>query len=70
MGIFCDKIGVLRSGKPMTNKNPTLSDVARASGVHFSTVSRVMNPATRQMVSAEVATRVLANCQTPVLLVR
>ncbi len=44
----------------MTNKNPTLSDVARASGVHFSTVSRVMNPATRQMVSAEVAARVLA----------
>ena len=44
----------------MTNKNPTLSDVARATGVHFSTVSRVMNPETRQKVSAEVAKRVLA----------
>lgn len=47
----------------MTNKIPTLSDVARATGVHFSTVSRVMNPETRQMVSAEVAKRVLAEAR-------
>lgn len=47
----------------MTNKLPTLSDIARATGVHFSTVSRVMNPDTRQMVSAEVAKRILAEAR-------
>jgi LacI family transcriptional regulator len=47
----------------MTTKIPTLSDVAMATGVHVSTVSRVMNPETRQMVSAEVAKRILAEAQ-------
>lgn len=40
-------------------KNITQKDVAQALGVHSSTVSRVMNPDTRHMVSAEVAQRVL-----------
>jgi LacI family transcriptional regulator len=43
----------------MTTRNPTLTDVAKASGVHSSTVSRVMNPETRKMVSADVAKRIL-----------
>jgi LacI family transcriptional regulator len=34
-----------------------------ATGVHLSTVSRVMNPQTRQMVSSEVAKRILAEAQ-------
>jgi LacI family transcriptional regulator len=37
-----------------------LNDLALATGVHLSTVSRVMNPATRDMVSPEVAKRILA----------
>ena len=36
----------------------TLRDVARQVGVHPSTVSRVLNPATRGMVSSEIAERV------------
>ncbi|MET3132572.1 LacI family transcriptional regulator [Oxalobacteraceae bacterium GrIS 1.11] len=47
----------------MTNKAATLSDVARATGVHLSTVSRVMNPDTRHMVGAEVAKRILAEAR-------
>jgi LacI family transcriptional regulator len=47
----------------MTIKSSTLSDIAMATGVHLSTVSRVMNPQTRQMVSAEVAKRILAEAQ-------
>lgn len=47
----------------MSNKAATLSDVARATGVHLSTVSRVMNPETRGMVSAEVAKRILAEAR-------
>src|SRR5690349_2802635 len=38
----------------------TLHDVAKRAGVHFSTVSRALNPGTRQLVSAEVARKVLA----------
>ena len=43
----------------MLKKVPTLSDIARSAGVHPSTVSRVMNPQTRGMVSAEVANAIL-----------
>ncbi|MCX7156669.1 MAG: LacI family DNA-binding transcriptional regulator [Rhodocyclales bacterium] len=41
------------------NRAATLKDIAAALGVHSSTVSRVMNPATRDMVGADVAARVL-----------
>ena len=37
----------------------TLREVAQAAKVHFSTVSRVMNPATRGQITADVAKRVL-----------
>jgi LacI family transcriptional regulator len=37
----------------------TLKQVAKAAGVHFSTVSRALNPATRDRVTPAVATRVL-----------
>ncbi len=47
----------------MTTKAATLNDVARATGVHLSTVSRVMNPDTRGKVSAEVAKRILAEAR-------
>lgn len=41
-------------------KRLTLQDLARHVGVHYSTVSRVMNPQTRHLISDEVAQRVLA----------
>src|SRR5438552_12852444 len=47
----------------MSERVPTLNDVALAAGVHFSTVSRVMNPATRHKVSDEVAKRILAEAR-------
>ncbi len=37
----------------------TIKDVAREADVHASTVSRVMNPATRSMVSAELVEKVM-----------
>ena len=37
----------------------TLKQVAEAAGVHFSTVSRALNPATRDRVAPDVAARVL-----------
>jgi LacI family transcriptional regulator len=40
-------------------KRFTLKDLAQKLGVHFSTVSRVINPETRHMISADVARRVL-----------
>ena len=40
-------------------KRLTLEDLARRLGVHSSTVSRVMNPQTRHLISKEVAQRVL-----------
>ena len=43
----------------MLKKIPTLADIALAAGVHASTVSRVMNPETRGMVSADVAKAIL-----------
>jgi LacI family transcriptional regulator len=39
--------------------NPTLRDVAEAAGVHAATASRALNPATRSLVNAETARRVL-----------
>ena len=41
----------------MVQVRVTLRDVARHVGVHPSTVSRVLNPATRGMVSPEIAER-------------
>ena len=42
----------------MTKKNVNIKDVAAVAGVHSSTVSRVLNPETRRMVSKAVADRV------------
>lgn len=42
----------------MTRYKVTIKDVAAAANVHPSTVSRVLNPATRSMVSEDVACRV------------
>ena len=42
----------------MARSKPTIHDVAEAVGVHPSTVSRVLNPGTRHMVTAEIARRV------------
>ncbi|GGX00943.1 LacI family transcriptional regulator [Pigmentiphaga litoralis] len=43
----------------MQRKRLTLKDLAHQLGVHYSTVSRVMNPATRHMVAVDVAARVM-----------
>jgi LacI family transcriptional regulator, galactose operon repressor len=43
----------------MPHTRTTIKDVARRCGVHASTVSRVLNPQTRAMVSEEVAERIL-----------
>lgn len=51
---------VAHTESPMSSKSPTLRDLAAATGVHLSTVSRVMNPHTRQTVSTDVAKRILA----------
>lgn len=40
--------------------SPTLKQVAEAAGVHLSTVSRALNPATRHLVAEAAAARVLA----------
>jgi LacI family transcriptional regulator len=42
----------------MHKKRTTIQDVARAAGVHASTVSRVLNPGTRALVSRPVAQRI------------
>ncbi len=42
----------------MAGPRVTLRDVARKVGVHPSTVSRVLNPSTRSMVTPEIARRV------------
>lgn len=44
---------------PVARTRATLRDVAERAGVHSSTVSRVLNPKTRPMVSKPVAERVL-----------
>lgn len=45
--------------RKMQQARVTIKDVAAAAGVHASTVSRVLNPATRTMVSEEVAAKIL-----------
>ncbi len=47
----------------MARTRVTLRDVARRVGVHPSTVSRVLSPATRTMVSDEVALRVMKTAE-------
>ncbi len=47
----------------MTRRRTTLKDVAEAVGVHVSTVSRALNPATRHFIRAEVADRIVAVCK-------
>lgn len=41
----------------------TLKQVAEAAGVHFSTVSRALNPATRKLVKPQIAVRVLQTAE-------
>ncbi|MEX2496242.1 MAG: LacI family DNA-binding transcriptional regulator [Woeseia sp.] len=48
----------------MRNRPVTIKHVAAGAGVHASTVSRVLNPQTRDMVSSEVAENVLAIANT------
>jgi LacI family transcriptional regulator len=43
----------------MARTKATIHDVAKAVGVHASTVSRVMNPSRRHMVTTEIARRVI-----------
>lgn len=43
---------------------PTLRDVAEAAGVHAATASRALNPATRGLVNAETARRVMKVAET------
>lgn len=46
--------------RPMSErKRVTIKDLAAEVDVHYSTVSRVMNPATRHLVAEEVAARIL-----------
>ena len=45
--------------KGPTKAPVTMRDVAIAAGVHSSTVSRALNPATRDLVKAQIAARVL-----------
>jgi LacI family transcriptional regulator len=44
--------------------SPTLRDVAEAAGVHAATASRALNPATRGLVNAETARRVIKVAET------
>jgi LacI family transcriptional regulator len=44
--------------------SPTLRDVAEAAGVHAATASRALNPATRKLVKAETARRVIHVAET------
>src|SRR5690554_1173087 len=44
----------------MQKSRATIKDVARRSGVHPSTVSRVLSPSTRSMVSRELAEKILS----------
>ena len=51
-----NKIG--KSGPNKAGKSVTLKDVALSADVHLSTVSRVLNPSNRKMISDDVAVRV------------
>ena len=44
----------------MAKPRITLKDVAIKVGVHSSTVSRVLNPATKSMVTEEIANKILS----------
>ena len=46
--------------RPMVKPRANIKDVASRAGVHPSTVSRVLNPATRSMVSDSLAKRIMA----------
>jgi len=46
-----------------TKRRSTIHELAELTGVHASTVSRVMNPATRHLIGAEVVERVLKAAQ-------
>jgi LacI family transcriptional regulator len=48
----------------MRGAKPTIHDVAKAVGVHPSTVSRVLNPSTRHMVTGDMARRVTEAART------
>ena len=41
----------------------TIKQVAEAAGVHFSTVSRALNPGTRDLVKPQIATRILETAE-------
>jgi LacI family transcriptional regulator len=43
---------------PLKSASVTIRQVAEAAGVHFSTVSRALNPATRQLVKPQLAKKV------------
>ncbi len=49
--------------KPLRGNPPTLDDLARALGVHKSTVSRAMDPARRHLIGADLLQRVQAAAQ-------
>ena len=49
-----------RPSRPAESPRATIADVAHLAGVHASTVSRALNPATRGMVTEAVALRVTA----------
>jgi LacI family transcriptional regulator len=50
--------------KSSTRSTPiTIKEVARAAGVHFSTVSRALKPGTRHRVNPQIATRILETAQ-------
>jgi len=40
-----------------------IKEIAKRAGVHPSTVSRVLNPQTRTLVSAQVAAKILKYCR-------
>src|SRR5262245_20620320 len=41
----------------------TIKQVAAAAGVHYSTVSRALNPATRDLVNPKIAKRIIEEAQ-------